>query len=84
MNTAPVEDYLGALEDTTEVVIRVTDVNEPPEFTKSQYLFSGECEHNMLSNRAIFVLFFSVVTSCNFTVLMKRMIFFYILKGNMQ
>ncbi|XP_078492492.1 cadherin-8 [Ciona intestinalis] len=32
--------YLGALDDVTDVVITVTDVNEPPEFTEVNFEFS--------------------------------------------
>nr|BAB68345.1 type II cadherin [Ciona savignyi] len=32
--------YLGSMDDVTDVVITVTDVNEPPEFTEVNYEFS--------------------------------------------
>ena len=35
-------DYLGPLEDKAEVVVKVIDVDEPPEFTKTDYEFFGE------------------------------------------
>jgi len=35
-------DYLGPLDDKAEVVVKVIDVDEPPEFTKADYEFFGE------------------------------------------
>jgi len=44
VNVAPAKpSYLhGTMEDVTDVIVRVADVNEPPEFSKVPYSFSGE------------------------------------------
>ena len=41
-NISPDPNYLGIMEDVVEVVVRVTDVNEPPEFSKSDFFLEGK------------------------------------------
>ena len=40
-NNVHVDPALPVAEDTTEVIVEVSDVNEPPEFRKTEYIFSG-------------------------------------------